>query len=166
MNKTHLSRSGFTVLEIVVVVTIIGLLAAMAVVVPWKSRKNAVSVAMLNDARQIAQAIQKIETDNAGIPADTPLVLSVTPEGVLANASVTYPSGAIPADQIRDYLKRVSGGYSSNINCVLSASASGGTVFTMSHPLISPAQISGNSVVNSGTTLGALIAFDDAGKPR
>jgi prepilin-type N-terminal cleavage/methylation domain-containing protein len=166
MNKTHSSRSGFTVLEVVIVVTIIGLLAVMAVVVPWKSRKSAVSAAMLNDARQIAQAIQKIEVDNAGIPADTPLVLSVTPGGVLGNASVTYSAGVIPADQIRDYLRSVSSGYSSSINCVLAASATGGTAFTLSHPLVSPAEISRNSAVNGSTVLGASIAFDESGKPR
>jgi prepilin-type N-terminal cleavage/methylation domain-containing protein len=166
MNKTHSSRRGFTLVEIVIVVTIIGLLVVMAVAVPWKSRKSAVSAAMLNDARQIAQAIQRIEADSAGIPANTPFVLSVTPGGVLGNASVTYPAGVIPADRIRDHLTNVSRGYASSINCVLVPSVSGGTVFTLSHPLVSPAEISRNSAVNVSTVLGSSIAFDESGKPR
>jgi prepilin-type N-terminal cleavage/methylation domain-containing protein len=166
MNRNHVSRRGFSILEIMIVLVIIGLMAGMAIVVIRKVRTRAVSVAMVNDARQIAQAIQRLESENLDIQADTPLTLTIGSDGVLSHPAVPRATGAIPADQIRAYLNRVGNGYTSPIVCVLASSANGGTAFTLSHPLVSPADVAENSTINVSTVSGGGVAFDDSGKPR
>jgi type IV pilus assembly protein PilA len=59
MNKVNRSSKGFTLVEIMIVVVIIGLLAAMAIPAFQKVRRNSVQSAMDNDARQIASAAQQ-----------------------------------------------------------------------------------------------------------
>jgi type IV pilus assembly protein PilA len=59
MKKLNRSTKGFTLVEIMIVVVIIGLLAAMAVPAFQKVRKNSIGKAMANDARQIASACQQ-----------------------------------------------------------------------------------------------------------
>jgi len=50
------ARKGFTLVEIMIVVVIIGLLAAMAVPAFNKVRQTAISKAVTNDLRQVAAA--------------------------------------------------------------------------------------------------------------
>ena len=52
------SKKGFTLVEIMIVVVIIGLLAAMAIPAFQQVRENAVGKAMTNDARQLASGAQ------------------------------------------------------------------------------------------------------------
>jgi type IV pilus assembly protein PilA len=67
MKTTHRSSKGFTLVEIMIVVVIIGLLAAMAIPAFKKVRENSIGKAMENDARQIASAAQQYFLENAGV---------------------------------------------------------------------------------------------------
>lgn len=57
--KNRNSKKGFTLVEIMIVVVIIGLLAAMAIPAFQKVRENSIRGTMRNDARQIASAAQQ-----------------------------------------------------------------------------------------------------------
>ena len=50
------SKKGFTLVEIMIVVVIIGLLAALAIPAFSKVRENAIKATLANDARQISSA--------------------------------------------------------------------------------------------------------------
>jgi type IV pilus assembly protein PilA len=59
MNKIRKDRSAFTLVEIMIVVAIIGLLAALAIPGFVKARKQSQGRRILNDARQMDAAIDQ-----------------------------------------------------------------------------------------------------------
>ena len=59
MNYPTGSRGGFTLVEIMIVVTIVALLAALAIPAWQKIRLSAIISTMDNDARQLASAAQQ-----------------------------------------------------------------------------------------------------------
>ncbi|WP_438480193.1 type II secretion system protein [Oleiharenicola lentus] len=113
------SNKGFTLVEIMIVVVIIGLLAAMAIPAFQKVRTNSIGKAMENDARQIASAAQQYILDNAG--QTTVTVSANTQDGVIATTS-----------PVAEYVKKISKGTTvGNYNGTVTGT---NPAFSMSNP--------------------------------
>jgi len=72
------AKKGFTLVEIMIVVVIIGLLAAMAIPAFNKIRESASEKTVVNDARQLAGAAQQYLMDN---PDVDPVTIAVNTDG-------------------------------------------------------------------------------------
>ena len=64
MNRIHSARKGFTLVEIMIVVVIIGLLAAMAIPAFQKVRTASQDKAVLNNMRQLASGADQYYLEN------------------------------------------------------------------------------------------------------
>lgn len=71
MKRLHRSKAAFTLVEIMIVVAIIGLLAALAVPGFVKARKQSQGRRILNDARQMDAAIDQWALENGKSDGDT-----------------------------------------------------------------------------------------------
>lgn len=113
------SKKGFTLVEIMIVVVIIGLLAAMAIPAFQKVRQNSRHSAMDNDARQLAAGAQQYMLEND-----------------VTQATLTYASTTgVVTGQLAAYVKQVGTGYST-------VPASIGIAdFTINHPQASAARV-------------------------
>ena len=95
MSKQNRSNEGFTLVEIMIVVVIIGLLAAMAIPAFQKVRQSSQDKAVLNNARQLSAAADQYYLEN-GVSTVTLGSLVGSANYVKALnlvANETYPSG-------------------------------------------------------------------------
>lgn len=116
--QKHTSKKGFTLVEIMIVVVIIGLLAAMAIPAFSKVRTDSRTSAVVNDARQIASAAQQYMLEQN--------VTQVT-------FGYTAATGVVAAP-LDDYVRTIGKGY----NTVPSTLTIEGT-FNLGHPQLTSA---------------------------
>jgi prepilin-type N-terminal cleavage/methylation domain-containing protein len=69
---SHSNTAGFTLVEIMIVVAIIGLLAALALPAFAKARRKSMVTAFVEDARILTGAIQIWAQNNGGLPGNGP----------------------------------------------------------------------------------------------
>jgi prepilin-type N-terminal cleavage/methylation domain-containing protein len=84
-------RSGFTLVEIMIVVAIIALLAAIAVPNFLRARKRAQATRILEDLRMIDSAIDQYAIENNRSSGDTVVWTDI--KNYLKNGSALYNSG-------------------------------------------------------------------------
>ncbi|MBK1877832.1 prepilin-type N-terminal cleavage/methylation domain-containing protein [Pelagicoccus mobilis] len=111
--RKNTSKKGFTLVEIMIVVVIIGLLAAMAIPAFQKVRTDSRQSALYNDARQLASAAQQYMLEN-----------NVT---TIAHGYDT--SDGTLGTELEEYVRQIGKGYTiGNANLTINGD------FTMTHP--------------------------------
>src|SRR6188508_2435761 len=88
-------KSGFTLVEIMIVVAIIGLLAAIAIPNFIRARTKSQQNACINNLRQIDGAVQQWALENKKVSTDTVTAADITPflgRGAGSIATVICPS--------------------------------------------------------------------------
>lgn len=111
--------SGFTLVEAMIVVVLVGLLAAIAIPAFAKVRSMSQERMLLNDARQVAAAAQQYVTEFNGV--------------VVVAISVDTATGAI-SGPIQEHLRAISRG--STVSDYNSIAPPGVAAFTMSNPQV------------------------------
>ena len=96
------SKSAFTLVEIMIVVVIIGLLAAMAIPAFQKVRQSSQDKAVLNNARQLSAAADQFYLENGVSTALPTSLIGATNyvKAVNTVASETYPTGYTQGETI------------------------------------------------------------------
>jgi prepilin-type N-terminal cleavage/methylation domain-containing protein len=88
------SPAAFTLVEIMVVVVIIGLLAAMAIPAFQRSRERSLAARITNDFRQYDSAFQRFSMEN-GQPPAAPAAGGTIPAGMAGYLPAAYTQGSV-----------------------------------------------------------------------
>ena len=94
LNKLNKRRGGFTLVEIMIVVAIIALLAAIAVPGFLRARKRSQASKVLNDLRLIDSAVDQYAIENNKKAGDTVVVAAWTQ--YMKGGTVLYNTGGHP----------------------------------------------------------------------
>src|SRR5205809_148460 len=100
--KIHNHSKGFTLVEIMIVVVIIGLLAAMAIPAFQKVRRASIKSTMANDGRQLASAAQQYFLENAQTQAAISEILNSTLTGTQSKYVKELSKGVATTDTVVD----------------------------------------------------------------
>jgi type IV pilus assembly protein PilA len=95
MNNMHKSTKGFTLVEIMIVVVIIGLLAAMAIPAFQKVRSSSQDKAVLNNMRQLGAAADQYFLENGTSNAN---IASLIGSSAYVKALNTVANESYPSD--------------------------------------------------------------------
>lgn len=96
--KNNSSNKGFTLVEIMIVVVIIGLLAAMALPAFQRIKQSAVNKRYVNDARQVRDGAERYAMEHGNFPPNGIAGLHPSLQGYIPDAifnSTTSPIGGV-----------------------------------------------------------------------
>jgi type IV pilus assembly protein PilA len=95
LNRPYTASKGFTLVEIMIVVVIIGLLAAMAIPAFQKVRINSQDKAVLNNARQLSAGADQYYLENGVSTVVLSDLIGATTyvKALNSAAKETYPAG-------------------------------------------------------------------------
>lgn len=130
-----MNKKGFTLIELIVVIAIIGLLSTMAVVALGSARSKARDAKRLSDLKQLQTALELFNTDKNLYPTGAAITLGDAAHSCLDSTGFTTAAlcntaaymGKVPADpqSTKSYVYTVNGANDYTINATLEGEING-----------------------------------------